>query len=188
MDPVPCETLGALFLHDEARLSLEEGVFFDECQELLPLLRKLRRLYLTASEYQDLLLEACLVNLLVVAKQIQERQNGKTRDIRSGIDWNEVIDLIDERYQEDVDFDEMAQNFHYSYSRFRHLFTERFSVSPQGYLIARRLEHAKTLLEQTSFSLTEIAYNTGFSTPSNFSKAFQKHYGVSPKAYRNGNR
>ncbi|MBR2353708.1 MAG: helix-turn-helix transcriptional regulator [Clostridia bacterium] len=64
------------------------------------------------------------------------------------------------------------------------MFTEHFSVSPHEYLIMRRLEHAETLLLQTELNITEIAYRTGFATSSNFSKAFKKHNGMSPKDCR----
>ena len=188
VNPVPCETLATTFLYGSPHISLEEGVFHDEKRELLPLVRKLRRLSLTVSPYRDVLLEACLANILVTAEQIQKEKNESMGELRPDIDWSAVIDIIDDRYREEVDFHEIAADFHYSYSRFRHLFTAHFSVSPREYLIMRRLEQARTLLRQTELSITEIAYRTGFATSSNFTKAFRTHYGMPPKEYRKTNR
>ncbi len=184
VNPVPCETLATTFLCEFPDIPMEEGVFRDGNQELLPLIRRLRRLSLTSSPRRDILTEACLANVLVTAEKIQKRQSDSGREVRPEMDWSAVIDMIDDCYREEVDFHEIASEFHYSYSRFRHLFTEHFSVSPHEYLIMRRLEHAETLLLQTELNVTEIAYRTGFTTSSNFSKAFKKNSGMSPREYR----
>ena len=149
-------------------------------------MKKLRRLSLITSPYQAVLLEACLANILVTAGRLQKQQSEYCRieDGDERIDWNLVIDMIDSHYCESIDFCEIAEQFHYSYSRFRLLFSEHFLMSPQEYLIARRLEQAEQLLELTDLSMTEIAYRSGFSSSSNFSKAFKKHYDVLPKEYR----
>lgn len=49
-----------------------------------------------------------------------------------------------------------------------------------------RLEKAKSLLKNTELTISEIAYTTGFSTPSYFSTAFKGKYNMSPKSYREG--
>lgn len=51
------------------------------------------------------------------------------------------------------------------------------------YIRKKRIEKAITLLE-TPCSLTEIAYLTGFSDQSHFTRIFKKHTGVNPSAYR----
>lgn len=43
-----------------------------------------------------------------------------------------------------------------------------------------RLAKARQLLEQTSMSISEIAYSVGFATPSYFAKRFKEEYGKSP--------
>ncbi len=46
-----------------------------------------------------------------------------------------------------------------------------------------RLQKAKNLLESRQYTMTEIAYEVGFSTPSYFSRSFVKQYGVSPSKW-----
>ena len=182
---LPSEILLTTFRYQCPKIDLEEGVFFDGNKELLHQLKKLRRLSLITSPYQSVLLEACLANILVTVARIQKQQGSFHVDgDLPRIDWNLVMDTIDSRCCESIDFHEIATQFHYSYSRFRHLFSEHFSMSPQEYLIERRLEQAECLLELTDLSITEIAYRSGFSSSSNFSKAFKKHYDVLPKEYR----
>ena len=39
-------------------------------------------------------------------------------------------------------------------------------------------------MKEGKYNLTEIAFMTGFSSSSQFSTSFKKHFGVSPKEYR----
>lgn len=52
------------------------------------------------------------------------------------------------------------------------------------YIRKLRIEKAIELLKQPQYSLTEIAYLTGFSDQSHFNRIFKKHTGVQPSAYR----
>jgi len=56
--------------------------------------------------------------------------------------------------------------------------------SPSEMVKRIRLEKSKALIKKGSLSITEIAYDTGFSTPGNFSTAFKKYYGDTPAQYR----
>ena len=57
-----------------------------------------------------------------------------------------------------------------------------FLLSPVDHLEFRA--RARNLLVQTEHSVHEIAVACGFATPSNFSKAFRAHFGVSPLSHR----
>ena len=46
-----------------------------------------------------------------------------------------------------------------------------------------RLKHAIKLMESNKYSLAEIAYMTGFTSPSYFSKSFKDQYGKPPSDY-----
>jgi len=53
------------------------------------------------------------------------------------------------------------------------------------YIRKRRIEKAIDLMQQTDYSLTEIAYLTGFSDQSHFTRSFKQHTGKNPLSYRN---
>lgn len=59
-----------------------------------------------------------------------------------------------------------------------------FSTSVFGYLNDYRLELGRKQVLKQNKSLTEIAYETGYASLSNFSNAFKKKYGVSPLKIR----
>ena len=57
-------------------------------------------------------------------------------------------------------------------------------ISPSNYIKQIRMEVAARLLRDTSYSIQDIAFKTGFSTTKYFNKVFKEHFGMSPKEYR----
>ena len=71
----------------------------------------------------------------------------------------------------------------------RHLsrvFQQTLGVSPQSYLMTKRLLAAKQLLTDTQLPITEIALLVGFGSVSRFNAAFKKHYRLTPSSFRTG--
>ena len=58
--------------------------------------------------------------------------------------------------------------------------------SPNDFIKEYRLNEALTLLNKKAGNVSGIAFETGFSSPSYFSKCFQKRYGLSPSDYLTG--
>ncbi len=56
--------------------------------------------------------------------------------------------------------------------------------SPNSFLKEYRLNKALELLEKQTSNISEIAYQTGFSSPTYFSKCFYEAYGVLPSKYK----
>ena len=50
-----------------------------------------------------------------------------------------------------------------------------------------RFDRAKELLQDRSISLSEISYELGYANPANFTRAFRRWAGVSPRQYRRTN-
>ena len=63
-------------------------------------------------------------------------------------------------------------------------FKAHTGLTPYQYLLRERIARAKELLVATRRSVSEIALDTGFATPSHFAAAFQRRVGVTPTAYR----
>jgi len=57
-------------------------------------------------------------------------------------------------------------------------------MSISDYIGNFRLEKAKVMLENTSFTISEVAYKSGFSSPNYFSTVFKNRYGNSPMTHR----
>ena len=56
--------------------------------------------------------------------------------------------------------------------------------APTEYLRDLRFSRAAEMMAQGGYSISQIAYKTGFNDPHYFSKAFRKHFGMSPSEYR----
>lgn len=57
-----------------------------------------------------------------------------------------------------------------------------------AYFIKKKIEYACTLLVNTSYSVGEIAEQTGFCDPKHMSKSIKKETGLSPLQYRKINK
>ena len=55
--------------------------------------------------------------------------------------------------------------------------------SPNGFIKEYRLYKALQLLNRRTSNISEIAYQTGFSSPTYFSKCFHETYGILPSLY-----
>ena len=63
-------------------------------------------------------------------------------------------------------------------------FKEVFGTSVHAYVIQRRLEFAKTLLDSHSLTVSEVASRVGYGNVSHFASAFRKQYGINPGSYK----
>jgi len=59
--------------------------------------------------------------------------------------------------------------------------------SPSQLITETRLQHALSLLKESNYSISEIAYGTGYESLAYFSRTFKKHYGKSPSQLRSAN-
>ena len=71
-----------------------------------------------------------------------------------------------------------------SLSAFKKDFNETFNCSPGKWLLRRRLEQAKYLLELTGKNINELAFETGFENVSHFIKNFKQTYGITPLQFK----
>lgn len=125
----------------------------------------------------EALLEAKLTELCVLLSR-EERRPAAEKDL------GHVVNYLRENYHERILLSDLAARMHLSYDYFQHKFKSETGVSPQKFLLHRRLEAARALLDEGGLSCTEIAYRTGFSTSAQLSALFKREYGVSPLVYR----
>jgi transcriptional regulator GlxA family with amidase domain len=71
-----------------------------------------------------------------------------------------------------------------SLSSFKADFFDTFKTSPGKWLMTKRLEHARLLIETTEAPVSEVAANAGFKNTSHFVRIFKETYGRPPLQYR----
>lgn len=67
-----------------------------------------------------------------------------------------------------------------SEAHFARAFKRAFGIPPHRYLLTRRIEQATTLLRDTSLSITDIAFATGWESLGTFGRTFRDITGLSP--------
>lgn len=95
-----------------------------------------------------------------------------------------VLDFIEANLERDIRLEELAQVSGLSRFYFSRLFKQTMQLTPYQYIIRRRVERAKQLLQRTQLSIADIALECGFSSQSRLSYHFKRIVGVSPKAFR----
>ncbi len=93
-------------------------------------------------------------------------------------------EAIQKNLFEDLSIDDLAFLTNLSLSSFKRKFSSVYGSSPNKYITSKRLEKAQSLLNTTDLSISEIAYDSGFSDVGYFSKTFKKHYNRTPSEIR----
>ena len=94
-------------------------------------------------------------------------------------------DYIEENYQQDINLDTFAANFHVSKYYFVRTFKEHTGLAPMKYLLYVRMAVAKDLLSRTDMPISKIAHEVGYLSAPNFSRVFKNSENISPTEYRN---
>lgn len=100
---------------------------------------------------------------------------------------NECISIkeyIDTHFKDPITLDILAQQTHQNKFYIAHTFKEAFGISPIKYLMERRVEESKYLLEETDLTVGQIGSIIGFSSSSHYSQAFRRSTNLSPNEYR----
>lgn len=97
----------------------------------------------------------------------------------------EAIYAVENRYEQPLSIEEMAQLCNVSSSHFMKLFKEATGDSFNNFLIAYRLKMAAKKIAETDDKIVNISTDCGFNNQSYFSRAFTKHFKMSPAEYRN---
>jgi len=96
-----------------------------------------------------------------------------------------VLEYIHEHLDAELSLEHLAAVAHVSPYHFARLFKHSTGLPPHQYVIARRVERAQELLrERDRLPLAEVAFETGFSNQSHFTRHFKRLVGVTPRLYR----
>ena len=97
-----------------------------------------------------------------------------------------AISEMERHTEEALTRDEIADRVGLSRRQLERLFRRYLNTSPARYYLRLRLNRAKTLLTQTTMPVTEVAFASGFTSASHFSKCYRDMFGRTPRAERRG--
>lgn len=92
----------------------------------------------------------------------------------------DMLDFLNENYMYDLSMEEIASYTGRSLATFKRDFKKISDLSPQKWIIRKRLEKAHELIHDKGRKITDACFDTGFKNRSHFTTAFKKQYGYSP--------
>jgi AraC family transcriptional regulator len=98
---------------------------------------------------------------------------------------NLAVDYINAHINETVDLKSLSEIANISAFHFHRIFKAIIGESVASYISRLRLENVAQQLQTSNQTLDEIAEKTGYQSQFSLSKAFKKHFGIAPSAFRN---
>lgn len=134
-----------------------------------------------------LLLESLLTALMLHTLRRTTGVSAERRRNPSGFAprvLHRIMDYMQDRLHAPLSLEGLALIAGVSVSHFCSMFKQSTGMPPYQYLVQQRIAKAKRLLQQTSLSIGEIGFDTGFGSSSQFSHAFKKAAQCTPQEYR----
>ena len=115
-------------------------------------------------------------------------QSGKSSKQTLSPDIQRVVDLMKSDLEENRSVNAYAAAVHLSTSRFKAKFKQQLGIPPGEYRLRRKIDAAKARLQTLENSITDIAYEFGFSSSQYFATTFKRFENLSPREYRDQKR
>lgn len=100
------------------------------------------------------------------------------------LDVEQIKSYIDHHYFEDISIALFTEKFYISKEHLLRLFKQKYGCGIYEYTLQVRMEKAKELLQDPELKIQTVSEKIGYHDTNYFSKAFKKHFGVSPLAFR----
>ena len=138
-----------------------------------------------------------IIHLLQERQKLRERLLEKLRDNKLLLSEPEKVESIDDtflrKFAEQIEavyadpeynVEKLSETLGLSRGHLHREIKELTGTAPVEFLRTYRLNKATQLLRQNAYTVSEVAYRTGFSSPAYFSKCFKAVYGVTPTEYQ----
>lgn len=176
---LPSEQLLARLIYGDTlffQLSEEET---DGIEKLLLLLHEENERERPSKAYVNNLVECLLIRILRLSKSTDF-------DPRPSSRITEAISYLHLHFKEGVTLSALAERLHYDPTHLSLLFRKETGVTFSSYVNTLRLSYAKELLISTDLKVFEVGIRSGFSSLSNFLRAFKLEFGKTPQSFRQG--
>jgi AraC-like DNA-binding protein len=112
------------------------------------------------------------------AKRTDKNDSATNRHIKN------ACAFISKNFTKDISVKDIAHHLHITDNHLIKLFKKELCQTPNQYILELRLIYARYLILHSDETVQEIAYCSGFNTPSYFTKQFLKRFGILPSDLR----
>src|SRR3712207_5025309 len=92
--------------------------------------------------------------------------------------------IVEAEYASDLSLDDIARRVASSRRQLQRAYAEIGRTTFREHLTAVRMERAADLLAGRGLTVREVAHRVGYRQPAQFAKAFRRHHGDAPSAFR----
>lgn len=108
----------------------------------------------------------------------------ETHRKESRFDLDAIDRYIEQHISRRISVAQLAGSVFLGESQFHMLFKEQMGITPHQYVLGKRVDMAKHLIEQGRLTFGQVAELSGFSNQSTFAHTFSRLQGVSPSQYK----
>lgn len=125
------------------------------------------------------ILELCFRTEVMIQNEITGKQLSSMNQLKS------VLDFIKTHYAEQITLEDLAGIACMSSTYFCRYFRQEMGKTPFTFLNEYRIKKAAILLDNSSLSVSDVAFSCGFDNISYFIRKFREYQMITPKQYRN---
>src|SRR6059058_5717701 len=98
--------------------------------------------------------------------------------------FEDAIAIVHEEFASDLALDDIARRVASSRRQLQRAYAEIGDTTFREHLTRVRMERAAELLRDAGLTVREVAHRVGYRQPAQFAKAFRRHQGLAPSAFR----
>lgn len=97
---------------------------------------------------------------------------------------DKMKEYIQNNINESISIHDISKELGYNQSYLNRIFKKHMGISPQKYIVNEKINIAEKELIHNTYSIADIAHNSGFYDQSHFNKNFKKIFGITPLQYK----
>lgn len=164
------------------QISIPNQAKLPSLERIIVLLKQLQD---SDQRYQNQKLNSFLACAIFTEIELQTKSNQKTQKNFSQDHLFETVkEYITWHLHENLKVSDIAEYFGYNEKYLTTLFHKISGMAIKQFILQTKMERAKIALTETNQQVAQIAYSLGFEDSHNFSNAFKKITGLSPKDYK----
>ena len=148
------------------------------------LVKAIKRLELEKAKKKEFIRLECIKETYAILLSLLQAEPHKYYPLEKQQKIAPALDYIANNYGQHFKNDDLAHLCNLSTVYFRKLFKEVMGESPIEYIQTLKIEKAKEILKSDYGSMSDIAFELGYQNIYDFSRAFKKAVGVSPKKFK----
>lgn len=156
-------------------------------QDIAALVERIMKESIQDAFAKELMMQFLAMELLVTLSRALREEWEESLRVKHGKARELVLiarDYLVENHDRGISVADAASYVFLSQGYFTRAFRDELGISPMGFLMQVRVNHACKLLAQKEIKVGGVALQVGFSSPQRFNVAFRKHMGMTPMQYR----